>query len=509
MTVPNENKSNRYVATSGQTIFPYDFRIIDEDHIDVYQQGTLLTITTHYTVDGVGDAGGGNVTLVTGATLNDTVTLLRNVPLTQLTDYVENDAFPAETHENALDLSVMANQQRDEEVDRALKFGVDSTQVDFVLSEPVTGQYLRFTATGVDSATLADSTLAQSVDEADTDTTKDKMVSNGLAKGWEDYKDVGHLPLAGGAITGDTTVTAEFDITGGLGVTGDAQVDNININGNAITSTNTNGDIDIAPDGTGAVTINSTNAFEGRLNGLELANGTDATNDIDIATGVCFGSGGAIPMGLTATLTKQIDANWAVGSAAGGFPSGLTLTNDTTYHVFLIKRTDTGVVDAGFDTSLTAANLLSDATGYDAYRRIGSILYGTATILAFVQVADRFTLDVPVEELTGNGSTAGATLTLTTPTGIVTRAILTAGGVPTTTVPGHWGLLTPLSITNTTPSSSAFNFCGGGDGIYNHYSTNLEIDTDISSGIRQRVDDNTNMTWKIHLHGWVDYRGQN
>ena len=255
MTVPNENKSNRYVATSGQTIFPYDFRIIDEDHIDVHQQGTLLTITTHYTVDGVGDAGGGNVTLVTGATLNDTVTLLRNVPLTQLTDYVENDAFPAETHENALDLNVMANQQRDEEVDRALKFGVDSTQVDFVLSEPATGQYLRFTATGVDSAALADSTLAQSVDEMDTDTTKDKMVSNGLAKGWEDYKNVGHLPLAGGAITGDTTVTAEFDITGGLGVTGDAQVDNININGNTIVSTDTAGDINITPDTTGDLVL--------------------------------------------------------------------------------------------------------------------------------------------------------------------------------------------------------------------------------------------------------------
>ena len=31
-------------------------------------------------------------------------------------------------------------------------------------------------------------------------------------------------------------------------------------------------------------------------------------------------------------------------------------------------------MDAGFDTSITAANLLTDASGYDAYRRIGTLL---------------------------------------------------------------------------------------------------------------------------------------
>ena len=120
----------------------------------------------------------------------------------------------------------------------------------------------------------------------------------------------------------------------------------------------------------------------GFINGLQLANGTDATNDIDIAAGACVDSSDAVNMVLSSVFTKQIDANWAVGSAAGGFPSGLTLTDDTWYHVFLIRRSDTGVVDGGFDTSLTAANLLTDASDYDSYRRIGSIRRETAAVPA-------------------------------------------------------------------------------------------------------------------------------
>lgn len=107
MTVSNETNRNDHVATAGQTVFQYTFRILDETHIDVYQEGALLTLTTHYSISNVGVAGGGNITLVTGAVLNDEIAILRDVPFTQLTDYVENDAFPAETHEDALDQLTM------------------------------------------------------------------------------------------------------------------------------------------------------------------------------------------------------------------------------------------------------------------------------------------------------------------------------------------------------------------------------------------------------------------
>jgi len=159
MTVSSETKRNAYIATSSQTVFPYDFRIIDESHLDVYQNGTLLTLSTHYTVSGVGATAGGNVTLVTGATANDTVTILRSVPQTQLTDYVENDAFPAQTHEDALDLLVMSAQELSERMDRAVIMSPSSTYTDLTMPAPVSGRFIKWKSdlSGFENATGAGS----------------------------------------------------------------------------------------------------------------------------------------------------------------------------------------------------------------------------------------------------------------------------------------------------------------------------------------------------------------
>lgn len=59
-----------------------------------------------------------------------------------------------------------------------------------------------------------------------------------------------------GAFGGDSGFTT--DGAGSVTITGDLSVDNLNINGNSITSTDTNGDIDLSPDGTGIVTVDST-----------------------------------------------------------------------------------------------------------------------------------------------------------------------------------------------------------------------------------------------------------
>ena len=46
----------------------------------------------------------------------------RNTTQTQLTDYVENDAFPAETHENALDRLTMLAQDQQRELGIRFKY---------------------------------------------------------------------------------------------------------------------------------------------------------------------------------------------------------------------------------------------------------------------------------------------------------------------------------------------------------------------------------------------------
>jgi cytoskeletal protein CcmA (bactofilin family) len=66
--------------------------------------------------------------------------------------------------------------------------------------------------------------------------------------------------------TASTTFTSTlFNVTGSANITGDLDVDNININGNTIISTDTNGAINITPNGTGAVNITATMNITGDL----------------------------------------------------------------------------------------------------------------------------------------------------------------------------------------------------------------------------------------------------
>ena len=46
-------------------------------------------------------------------------------------------------------------------------------------------------------------------------------------------------------------------MTGNLAITGQADVDNIRINANTISTTNANGGLILAPDGTGTITLNA------------------------------------------------------------------------------------------------------------------------------------------------------------------------------------------------------------------------------------------------------------
>jgi len=55
----NDNSARvQYTATSGQTVFTVPFEFFANADLKVYQNSTLKTITTHYTVTGAGVTGG-------------------------------------------------------------------------------------------------------------------------------------------------------------------------------------------------------------------------------------------------------------------------------------------------------------------------------------------------------------------------------------------------------------------------------------------------------------------
>ena len=116
--MPLTTTSNRedYIATSGQTVFVYTFRVDLAADFEVYKNEVLLTLTTDYTVSGLGSGSGGNVTLVVAADAGDTIIILRIVALTQLSNYVGNEGFPSSRIESDYEKLTMIGQQQAEKI---------------------------------------------------------------------------------------------------------------------------------------------------------------------------------------------------------------------------------------------------------------------------------------------------------------------------------------------------------------------------------------------------------
>jgi len=133
MTVSSTNTKNSYSGDGSTTVFAYTFKIFDDDDIivilrtDATGGETVQTKGTHYSVSGVGNAGGGNITFVTAPASGITVVLIRATVQTQTTDYTPNDPFPAASHEDALDRLTLMVQDQQEELDRAIKVSRTNT----------------------------------------------------------------------------------------------------------------------------------------------------------------------------------------------------------------------------------------------------------------------------------------------------------------------------------------------------------------------------------------------
>lgn len=149
MTISSTTSKNQYPGNGSNTVFVYTFKIFDEDNIAVLIGDTVQTITTHYTVSGVGNDAGGNITFVTAPANGTTVTLKRAEPLLQSIDYTENDDFPSAAHEEGLDRSVIRDQFLQEQINRAVKVSEGSTVSNLTFPDPTgdAAKFLRVNAT--------------------------------------------------------------------------------------------------------------------------------------------------------------------------------------------------------------------------------------------------------------------------------------------------------------------------------------------------------------------------
>jgi hypothetical protein len=177
MTISTTSSKIAYSGNDATTDFSFPYKIFTNSDIvviltSVLGVDTTLTLTTDYTIVGAGLDAGGTVTMITPPATGEELIIYREVAVTQTTDYISGDAFPAETHETALDRLTMIAQQQDENIRRSLKFSPSSTTYDAYLPDPVDGKIL-YWDTGVlvnttDSVTdiLSGLTAAQIAAEA-------------------------------------------------------------------------------------------------------------------------------------------------------------------------------------------------------------------------------------------------------------------------------------------------------------------------------------------------------
>ena len=122
MTVSTTTRKNSYTANGSTTVFAYGFKIFNDSDLKVYVNSVLQTIVTHYTVSGAGTESGGNVTFGSAPADTLSVVIIRVLPRTQTTDYVDNEALSATSLENTADKNCMLIQEVDAKAADGFRF---------------------------------------------------------------------------------------------------------------------------------------------------------------------------------------------------------------------------------------------------------------------------------------------------------------------------------------------------------------------------------------------------
>lgn len=328
--------------------------------------------------------------------------------------------------------------------------------------------------------------------------------------------------LCNSSITGDVDITGEITATSGTftnlnwtNLNGTIQASDVDNNSSAPGT-----DVDDALNGLDNRVTSAENNI-GYLQGAEsFINGcgmsrSDA-NSILIAFGNCSvnGPGSNYYIAHNNGITKYINSNWSEGSGNGGFPSALTLAPGIWYHVFILYNSSNGDVDAGFDASMAATNLLSDASDFDSYRRIGSVLYyndGASNVIRdFYQKGDEFFWkdldfnDSYTHSSTGStlyafqDSDSGANIYLTPPN--VKAMYLVKQNNGSEAIAYVYDAFFGSSLSTSV-----------GIPIYDVDSENIErqvnvwVDSSYAVGLYSIL---ANTTYNVRCRGWVDPRGQ-
>jgi hypothetical protein len=173
MAITSTTAKASYAGNGSATEFPTTFKFLNDEHVvcvltNTDGEDTTLELDTDYSVSGAGDDEGGTVTFPAESSeystlaSGETLTIYRDVPLTQETDWENSDEIDVEEIEAADDKLTMICQQLDAKVSRAIKVPVSSSLTDVECESPEAGKALIWNdaGTGIINGSIDASTLS-------------------------------------------------------------------------------------------------------------------------------------------------------------------------------------------------------------------------------------------------------------------------------------------------------------------------------------------------------------
>lgn len=232
--------------------------------------------------------------------------------------------------------------------------------------------------------------------------------------------------------------------------------------------------------------------------GLQVTNNaTDPTNDFDISAGKARDATDTVDMVLAAGLRKLLDTAWAVGDNAGGLDTGAVA--DTLYYAWLIKRSDTGVVDVLFSLSATAPTMPAN---YDYKRRLRGGFYRSGGVNRPIYWFDNETLHftTSIEDIDDGDIDAEELVAVTCPPNMIVkgRAAIEQDLLKMVFTSPNEAAGTPS--TSAVPGASLTSASTGDDS-----SGEFQVMVDSSSRI-QVTPNNTNGIYQWVTYGFIDRR---
>lgn len=377
ITISDTEPRVQYTATAGQTSFSVPFEFFTNADIKVFNGTSQLTYNaspssaSQYSVSGAGVSGGGTITLGgSGATLNDVITIYRDLAIARSTDFPTSGAFQINSLNDELDKIIAMCQQ----LERDLKFSpkaaattANTYNITFpnlaankVLSVNSAGNGLEFaqditdittiaaiasdvtTVSGIASNVTTVAGAISNVNTVATNLTNINTVATNIADIITVANDLNEAvsEIETAALDLQET-TSEIDVVAN-------NIANVNIVGNNITNVNTVGGI--------SANVTTVAGISGNVT-------TVAGNSSDIQTvaGISTEVGQVGPIAANVTTVAGISANV---STVAGISSNVSTVAGISSNVSSVAGISANVT--------TVANNISDVNNFAAVYRIGS-----------------------------------------------------------------------------------------------------------------------------------------